>query len=162
MSPMVASAPMQAGLPRGAGAPTGPLLLLGSGLLAALALFAGDGSSYSPLVGIGGLALVAAGAGLALAFWGVIPLPRLAGPALGFGVCFAALVGWIGLSVMWSVAPDLSWEYANRALVYLAFLSIGLVIGAWRPPLRWVAAGAGLLSAAVVGWALAGKVIPDH
>jgi Flp pilus assembly protein TadD len=152
---------MQAGLPRGAGAPTGPLLLLGSGLLAALALFAGDGSSYSPLVGIGGLALVIAGAGLALAFWGVIPLPRLAGPAFGFGVCFAALVGWIGLSVMWSVAPDLSWEYANRALVYLAFLSIGLVIGAWRPPLRWVAAGAGLLSAAVVGWALAGKIIPD-
>lgn len=152
---------MHVGLLRGAGAPVGPLALFGSGLLAALALFAGDGSSYSPLVGIGGVALLAAAAGLAFGFWGVIPLPSLTGPALAFVGVFAALVFWIGLSVLWSVAPDRSWEYANRTLVYLAFLVVGLVVGVWRPSLRWAATGAGVLSAAVVGWALAGKVIPD-
>ena len=152
---------MHVGLLRGAGAPTGPLLLLGAGALAALALFAGDGSSYSPLVWIGGAAILAAGAGLALGFWGLTPLPRLNAPSLAFVGFFAAVVVWMGLSVLWSVAPDRSWEYANRALVYLAFFVVGLVVGAWRPSLRWVAAGAGALSTLVVGWALAGKVVPD-
>ena len=148
---------MHAGLLRG----TGPLLLLASGALAALTLFAGDGSTYTPLVWIGGLALLGAGAGLALGFWGLIPLPRPARPAAAFAALFAAVVVWMSLSVLWSVAPDRSWEYANRALVYLAFLVVGLVVGAWRQPLRWVAMGAGAVSTAVVGWALAGKVVPD-
>jgi hypothetical protein len=150
---------MHAGLLRGAGAPGS--LLLGSGLLAALALFAGDGSAYAPLVGIGAVALVAAGAGLALGFWGAIPLPRLSGPSLVFASLFAGLVFWMGLSVLWSVAPDRSWAYANRGLVYVAFLVIGVVVGVWRPSLRRVAAGAGAVSASVVVWALAGKVVPD-
>jgi tetratricopeptide (TPR) repeat protein len=148
---------MYAGLLRG----TGPLLLLGAGVLVALALFEGEGSSYAPLVGIGGLALLGAGVGLALGFWGRLPLPRLAGASLAFAAFFVGVVVWMSLSVMWSVAPDRSWEYANRALVYLAFFAVGLVVGAWRPSLRSVAAGGGVLSIAVVGWALAGKVVPD-
>jgi O-Antigen ligase len=148
---------MYAGLLRG----TGPLPLLGCGVLVALALFESEGSSYAPLVGIGGLALLGGGAGLALGFWGRIPLPRLAGASLAFAAFFVGVVVWIGLSVLWSVAPDRSWEYTNRALVYLAFFAVGLVVGAWRPPLSSVAAGGGVLSTGVVGWALAGKVVPD-
>ena len=48
---------MHPGLLRGAGAPAGPLLLVGSTLIVALALFAGGGSEYGGIVGIGTLAL---------------------------------------------------------------------------------------------------------
>jgi O-Antigen ligase len=152
---------MHAGLPGGVGAALGPRILLGTGLLAAAALFGGNGSAYAPLVWIGSIAIVAAGAGLALAFWGVAPLPRLSAAGLAFTALLVALVVWMGFSVLWSVEPDRSWEYMNRGVVYVAFLVIGLLVGAFRAPLRWVAAGAGVLSLAVVLWALAGKVIPD-
>src|SRR5512133_1224745 len=120
---------MHAGLLRGAAAP-GPALLLGSGVLLAFALFGGDGSSYGSLVWIGALALLAAGVLLALSLWGVLPWPRLDRAGLVCVVLLAALVLWIGLSVLWSVAPDRSWDYVNRGLVYLAFLAIGLIVGA--------------------------------
>ena len=32
-----------------------------------------------------------------------------------------AFVVWNGLTILWSVAPDRSWDYFNRGLVYLAF-----------------------------------------
>ena len=91
---------MPRGLPRTAGA------LLVAALLTAFALFWSDGSSYSPLVGIGGLALVAAGTGLALAFWPALSLPRPDVIGLAFLGLFAALAVWIGLSMVWSVEPD--------------------------------------------------------
>jgi O-Antigen ligase len=152
---------MHAGLLRGAAAP-GPALLLGSGVLLAFALLGGDGSSYGSLVWIGALALLAAGVLLALSLWGVLPWPRLDGAGLLCVVLLAALVVWIGLSVLWSVAPDRSWEYANRGLVYLAFLVIGLVVGAVdRRAVQAAAVGLAALLAAVMVWALAGKVIPS-
>ncbi|HET6641805.1 MAG TPA: O-antigen ligase family protein [Gaiellaceae bacterium] len=152
---------MHAGLLRGAAA-LGPALLFGSGILVALALFAGDGSSYGSLVWIGALALVDAGILLALSLWGTLPWPRLDRAGLAFVVLLTALVVWIGLSVLWSVAPDHSWEYANRGLVYLAFLAIGLVVGATdRRPVQAAVAGLAVLLAAVMVWALAGKVIPS-
>jgi tetratricopeptide (TPR) repeat protein len=152
---------MHAGLLRGAAAP-GPALLLGSGVLVAFALFAGDGSSYGSLVWIGALALLAAGVLLALSLWGVLPWPRLDRAGLACVVLLAALVVWMGLSVVWSVAPDRSWDYANRGLVYLAFLVIGLVVGAAdRRAVQAAAGGLAALLAAVLVWALAGKVIPS-
>lgn len=152
---------MHAGLLRGAAAP-GPALLLGSGVLLAFALLGGDGSSYGSLVWIGALALLAAGVLLALSLWGVLPWPRPNGAGLLCVVLLAALVVWIGLSVLWSVVPDRSWEYANRGLVYLAFLVIGLVVGAVdRRAVQAAAVGLAALLAAVMVWALAGKVIPS-
>jgi hypothetical protein len=152
---------MHAGLLRGAAAP-GPALLIGSGILVAFALFAGDGSSYGSLVWIGALALLTAGIVLALSLWGVLPWPRLDHASLACAVLLAALIVWIGLSVLWSVAPDRSWEYANRGLVYLAFLAIGLVAGASdRRAIQAVAGGLAILLAGVMVWALAGKVIPS-
>ena len=78
--------------------------------------------------------------------------------------CLALLAGlvlWTGLSVLWSVAPDRSWEYFNRGVVYLAFAAIGLAIAATVPrAIRLVAAGLTLLVSAVIVWALAGKVVP--
>jgi O-Antigen ligase len=152
---------MHAGLLRGAAAP-GPAFLLGSAVLVAFALFAGDGSSYGSLVWIGALALVAGGVLLALSLWGALPWPRLDRAGLACVVLLAGLVVWIGLSVLWSVTPDRSWEYANRGLVYCAFLAIGLIVGAAdRRAVQAAALGLAALLAAVMVWALAGKVIPS-
>ena len=152
---------MHAGLLRGAAAP-GPAFLLGSAVLVAFALFAGDGSSYGSLVWIGALALLAAGVLLALSLWGTLPWPRLDRAGLTCVVLLAALIVWTGLSVLWSVTPDRSWEYANRGLVYFAFLAIGLILGAAdRRAVQAAAFGLAALLAAVMVWALAGKVIPS-
>jgi O-antigen ligase len=153
---------MHPGLLRGAGAPAGPLLLVGSTLLAALALFAGGGSEYTGIVGIGTLALVAAAAAAALAFWGVIAWPRLGRAGHGVLVLLAAFVLWNGLSVVWSIQPDRSWEYFNRGVVYVALLALGLFLAASLPQAPRVVAGMlTALLAAAMGWALLGKVVPD-
>jgi type II secretory pathway component PulM len=68
----------------------------------------------------------------------------------------------MGLSVLWSVAPDLSWNYFNRGLVYLSFLVLGLLIGAGVARALYLSAvGLAALTALVVAWALAGKVVPN-
>jgi hypothetical protein len=152
---------MRAGLRRGAGELAGRAFLLAGGALTAVALFGGDGSTYGPLVGIGGVAVAIAGAALALALFGVIPWPPLDGVGLACLALLTGLVVWIGLSVLWSVTPDASWEYFNRGLVYLAFAALGLFIAATVPGgVRIVAAGLTVLLSAVIVWALAGKVVP--
>ena len=114
---------MPRGLPRTA-------LIGAAGVLAAFALFFGDGSTYPPLVWIGGLAVLAAAVGVALVLLGVLAFPKLD----GFGVAFLALLGWFvlwnGLSIVWSLQPDRSWEYFNRGIVYFAFALLGVLVGA--------------------------------
>ena len=42
--------------------------------------------------------------------------------------CLAGgFVAWNGVTILWSAAPDRSWEYFNRGLVYLAFAVVGSV-----------------------------------
>jgi tetratricopeptide (TPR) repeat protein len=153
---------MRTGLLRDPGARAGLVVLVTAALLVALALFFGGGSAYGPLVAIGGVAILVAGAVLAAIFAGLMPAPRLDGLGWTVLALLTGLVLWSGISVWWSVAPDYSWEYVNRGLVYLAFLVIGLVVGAAVPGAPRVVAFAlaGLL-AAVILWALAGKVIPN-
>jgi tetratricopeptide (TPR) repeat protein len=146
---------MPRGLPRTA--------LIGvAGALAAFALFFGDGSTYPPLVWIGGLAVLAAAVGVALVLLGVLAFPKLD----GFGVAFLALLGWFvlwnGLSIVWSLQPDRSWEYFNRGIVYFAFALLGVLVGAASTrSVRAVALGLLALFGAVLLWALLGKVIPN-
>jgi tetratricopeptide (TPR) repeat protein len=153
---------MRTGLLRDPGARAGLAVFVTGALLLALALFFGGGSAYGPLVAIGGVAILVAAAVAAATFAGLMPAPRL--DPLGWTVLalLTGLVVWSGMSVWWSVAPDNSWEYVNRGFVYLAFLVIGLVVGAAVPGAPRVVAFAlaGLL-AAVMLWALAGKVIPN-
>jgi hypothetical protein len=152
---------MHASLPRDAGELAGRSALVAAGALVAVALFAGGGSTYGPLVGIGGAAVVVAGAALAAALFGLIPWPGLDRIGLACVGLLAGLVVWIGLSVLWSVTPDRSWEYFNRGLVYLAFAVLGLFIAAWVPgALRVIAGGLAVLLGAVILWALLGKVVP--
>ena len=62
---------------------------------------------------------------------------------------------------MWSVQPDRSWDYVNRGLVYLAFLALGVFVGALVPrATRVVAGGLAALLALVLAYALLAKGIP--
>src|SRR5829696_3436726 len=103
-------------------------------------------------------ALLVAGGWCALALSGRAPLP---GGGLALAGLLLATAVWAGLSLGWSVAPDLSWEELDRTLVYLAFLAIGLLLGATGPAAsRRAAAALTVALGAAVIWALAGKAIP--
>ena len=125
------------------------LPLAASLVLAGAALFFGGGPGYGSLPWLGGGALLALLAALGLrglpAGWPlVVPL--------------ALLTGWLALSIWWSVMPDRSWEYANRALVYLLAAALGLWLADRR---RSLALGLLALLAALIGWSLLGKVLPS-
>ena len=72
-----------------------------------------------------------------------------------------ALTAWAGLSTIWSIAGDRSWEWLGRGLVYLAFLALGLLVGALRDGSRRVAALTAAVLGAALGWALLGVAVPS-
>ena len=124
-----------------------------AGTLLLGAVFFGDS------VWTGLAALLVAGGWSALALTGRAPSPGRSGIVL-LGLLLATAT-WSGLSIAWSIAPDRSWEELDRTLVYVAFLLVGLLLGASRPGAVRLAAWA-LTAAfgAAVAWALAGKAIP--
>jgi O-antigen ligase len=136
------------------------LLVLGAGAgLAGAAAFFSAGSSTSRLVWLGLAALALAGAaGIAAAagWWPV--LEREAWVALALLVAF---VSWCGISILWSIEPDRSWDYFNRGLVYVAFALVGLAVGCFVPRAArlwaWVLT---VIVALALGWALLGKAVP--
>jgi O-Antigen ligase len=136
------------------------LLVLGAGggLVGASVLFSA-GSSTSRLLWLGLAALVlASGAGtaLALGWWPV--LSREAAAALAL---FVAFVVWCGLSILWSIEPDRSWDYFNRGLVYVGFAVVGVAVGSFVPRAsRWWAWVLAVVVALALGWALLGKAVP--
>jgi O-antigen ligase len=136
-------------------------LLAAAGILLTAALFFSNGSSDEPLAWIGGGAVVAAAVVAGAVLVGRLPLPELDRTGLLFVGLLAAFVVWNGLTIAWSAAPDRSWDYFNRGLAYLAFVVLGLAVGASvrRAPRR-VALGLAALIGAVCVWALAGKVVP--
>jgi tetratricopeptide (TPR) repeat protein len=116
------------------------------------AVFAGDSVWMAIAI------LAVAGGWSALALAGRVPLPGGGTVLLGLVLAIAA---WSGLSVAWSVAPDLSWADVNRTLVLAGFLAVGLLLGAsGQAACRWAAAALVTALGAAVLWALAGKVIP--
>jgi tetratricopeptide (TPR) repeat protein len=133
-----------------------------AGALLAVVLFFGQGSSDGRLFWIGIGATLAA---LVLVFasqLGFLPRPsptRSGWCALGL---FTAFVLWNGLTIVWSIAPDRSWSYLNRGVVYLALVVIGLFAGALvrRRPAGMTAGLLATLFFGVLGWALLGKVFP--
>jgi O-Antigen ligase len=134
----------------------GPATLTASGVLLFVALFFGDGVSDSRLFWLGAFALLTVVVAVA---GGPVPVPGRAG--LAVLVLLAALAAWVGLTMWWSIAPDLSWFAFDRVLVYGAFAVLGL-LGAQVPrPARTVAYGLAALLGLVLAWALLGKVIPS-
>lgn len=136
------------------------LLVLGAGGgLAGVAALFSSGSSNSRLLWLGLAALVLSGTAATVAVLGWWPmLSREAVIALALLVAF---VCWCGISILWSIEPDRSWEYFNRGLVYVGFAVVGLVVGAYVPraPRLWVYVLAGIVALAL-GWALLGKAVP--
>jgi hypothetical protein len=80
--------------------------------------------------------------------------------SVGLLLAFAALSG---LSVVWSVAPDASWQDAGRLLSYSAVFALAAML-ARAVPARWPAVLGGVVLAAVVvcGYALLTKALPDR
>jgi hypothetical protein len=137
-----------------------PFLAGASGVLVAAAVLFGDGSSDGPLFWIGGVAIVVAAVAAVSAATGALALPELT--PLGFTAvgCFTGFVVWQGFSVIWSIEPDRTWNYVNRALIYLAFLLLGLVAGTMRRAPVYAAACLAVVTAAAVCVALATKIFP--
>lgn len=150
---MLASAAMRAA----AGLP----LLGGTLALLAAALFLGRGASDERLFWIGGPAVLLATLAVAAQEGGLLPRPRLS-PAGAVALATAvAFVAWNGVTMGWSIAPDRSWAYLNRGLVYVAFALLGLAVGALLSRPATVAAGSlTALLLGAIGWALLGKVFP--
>ena len=116
------------------------------------AVFAGD----SVWTAIAVLALAGGWSALALAGRTTVP----GGGTVLLGIVFA-IAAWSGLSIAWSVAPDLSWTELNRTLVFAGFVGVGALLGAAGPTAcRWAATALLTALGAAVLWALAGKAIP--
>jgi hypothetical protein len=146
-------------LPSGRVAEAGLLVVVGA-VLAAGALF-GGGSRDDSLATVGILAIASAAVALGLALRGRLPLPSLDRVGVVTVAACAGLTGWAGVSMAWSIASDLSWEWLARWLVYLAFLVLGLLGGALADGARRVAALVALVLGAALGWALLGVAIPS-
>ena len=106
------------------------------GALLAWALFFGGGDSSTRLVWVGAAAVLLAAVAAAAVFDGRVERPRVGRVGAACAGCFAALVVWQGISIVWSVQPDRSWDYVNRGLVYVAFLALGVFVGALVPVQR--------------------------
>ena len=130
--------------------------------LAAAAVFFGGASGDGSVLELALLAVAACGGGLLAATLGFVSLPRLEPAGVATLAALLALIGWVGLSIVWSVAGDRSWSALNKGLVYVLFLLAGILLGCHGGRCARVAAG---LLAVVLGlalaWALAGKAFPD-
>src|SRR5262249_26778463 len=92
---------------------------------------------------------------------GVAERPTLDPLGLAVVGALAVLVAWSGITVLWSYAPDRSWGFFNRGVVYLGLILIGVAGGSLvrRAP-TVAAAGLAALLGAALGWALLGKAVP--
>ena len=141
--------------------PVALLLLASSALLLGLAVFAGGGSDEERIFPIGGLAMLAAGGAVAAALLGAVRRPRLERASGLLVLLLAGFVLWSGISIVWSVQPDSSWDAFNRGAAYLALLVLGLFVGSLVPQAPRVAAvGLAVGLGLAVAWALAGKIVP--
>ena len=134
--------------------------LAGVALLAAT--FAGDGSGVDGILPAGGAAVgILAGALVAVAL-GRVGEPRLGRSGLAVVGTLAAVCAWIGLTILWSIAPDRSWDAFNRSLAFLAFLGLGILLAgaAGRVAARLGALLLVIVTGAVLTWALVAKTIP--
>src|SRR3954452_22038208 len=116
--------------------------------LTASAVFFGGGPGNGSLPWLGGVALLA-----------IVVLLVTRGVPSGWQalVPLAVLTCWIAITIAWSALPDRSWDYANRAFVYLLFAALGLWVAART---RALALGFMAIFGAVLAWSLLGKVLP--
>jgi hypothetical protein len=132
-----------------------------AGILCFATFVAGGGLSLAPMTTFELTFTLAAGALLAgVVVFGPVDARVYGLWALGLLLAFTALTG---LSVVWSVAPDASWQDAGRMLSYSGVFAAALAL-AWIAPGGWRALLGGIVLAAVVvcGYALLTKVLPNE
>lgn len=120
---------------------------------------AGGGLNLSPMTTFEMAFTLLAGATIAGALAFAPPRKRAFGLwTVGLLLAFTALTG---LSVVWSVAPDASWQDAGRMLSYSGVFAAAIAL-AWLAPGGWRALLGGVVLAAVVvcGYALLTKTFP--
>ena len=74
---------------------------------------------------------------------------------------FGLFVAWVGLSVLWSLWPDLSWMAFDLTALYLAVAAVLGLTPVRRLQLLVAAAGFLVVAVAVAVYAFLGKVLPD-
>src|SRR5215210_1484664 len=94
-------------------------------LLIAAAFVAGE----QRLVWVGSAAALAAAGAVGASLLGLLPRPTVGLEGALALLLFCGFAAWVGVSILWSAAPDRSWSSFNRSLIYLAFLGLGLVAG---------------------------------
>ena len=132
------------------------------GALLGASVLSGGGARSGAIVWLGIAALAVVCGLTALAIAGVVPLPRLTRLGLVAISALALFVIWNGLSVAWSIAPDLSWAHFNRGVAYLGLVGVGLYLTVFvrRAPIVFASLLALTIATACV-WALAGKIDPS-
>jgi O-antigen ligase/cytochrome c-type biogenesis protein CcmH/NrfG len=85
-------------------------------------------------------------------------LPRLFTLALAV---YGLFVAWAGVSVLWSIGPDLSWIAFDLALLYLVVMAFVGLVPVARLELRLVGAGYLAISVVIAGYAFLGKALPE-
>lgn len=93
--------------------------------------------------------------------WFLRPSPRPPVLYLAALAVFGLFVVWSGLSVLWSIGPDLSWQAFNLAALYLVVAVVVGLTPARRPHVRLVGYGYLVVVVAVSIAAYLGKVLPD-
>ena len=86
-------------------------------------------------------------------------------PSAPLSVALAALgllTAWGGLSILWSVGPDLSWVAFDYALLYLAFGLLLALAPVTRLGLRAATYGYLIVALFIAVYALLGKVVPEY
>ncbi|MBA2474772.1 MAG: hypothetical protein H0V40_02265, partial [Actinobacteria bacterium] len=159
---------MRAALEAGAAPVPAPRQLrAGTALAAPIAVLLGwsvlDGGGADPsgLFLLGTAAIVLLAGALVCVLAGLLPAPRPGRAGTVLAGAFACWVVWLGVSILWSIEADRSWDALNRGLVYAALLGLGMLGGALLPRAPQLLAGClALLCALAIGWALAGKVVP--
>jgi cytochrome c-type biogenesis protein CcmH/NrfG len=132
-----------------------------AGVLCFATFIAGGGLNLAPMTTLELALTLAAGATVAGAMVLAPAGTRFYGLwSVGLLLAFTALTG---LSVVWSVAPDASWQDAGRMLTYSGVFAAAAAL-AWIAPGGWRALLGGTVLAAVVvcGYALLTKVLPDQ
>jgi hypothetical protein len=126
------------------------------------ALFAGGASGVGGIVRVGGPAVVLLALALALFALRRLSLPALDRPGWALVAALVLLTAWTGVSVVWSIVPDRSWDVFNKTVVFAAFLGLGIVLAgsAGRRAARAGALALSVCISAVLAWALLAKAIP--
>jgi hypothetical protein len=147
---------------RAVGSLAPPALLGAAALVVGGALLRGGGSRPGPLFWIGSAAVLAAACAATAVLVGALPRPALGRWGWALLASFAALAVWAGLSVVWSIEPDRTWDSFNRAVAYFSVLVLGVIAGAAvrRAP-RVAVSLLAVLFALTLGWALLTVVAPS-